>query len=48
MRTHLRKIGNSRGLIIPVAFLETGELEEEVNLRVGGKTLVAVCEIEWV
>lgn len=40
MRTHLRKIGNSRGVIIPAALLETCELEEEVNLRVEGKTLV--------
>ncbi|MBS3953302.1 MAG: hypothetical protein KGZ88_10160 [Methylomicrobium sp.] len=40
MRTHLRKIGNSRGVIIPAALLETCELGEEVNLRVEGKTLV--------
>lgn len=40
MRTHLRKIGNSRGIIIPVALLETCELGEEVNLRIEGKTLV--------
>ncbi|SOD22410.1 hypothetical protein [Nitrosomonas ureae] len=40
MRTHLRKIGNSRGLIIPAALLETCELGEEVNLRIEGKTLV--------
>ena len=26
MRTHLRKIGNSRGVIIPAALLETCEL----------------------
>ncbi len=40
MRTHLRKIGNSRGIIIPAALLETCELGEEVNLRVEGRTLV--------
>jgi len=40
MRTHLRKIGNSRGVIIPAALLETCELGEEVNLRVEGKSLV--------
>ncbi|WP_394753489.1 AbrB/MazE/SpoVT family DNA-binding domain-containing protein [Crenothrix sp.] len=40
MRTHLRKIGNSRGVIIPSALLEACELGEEVELRVEGKTLV--------
>ncbi|WP_347986419.1 AbrB/MazE/SpoVT family DNA-binding domain-containing protein [Methylomonas sp. AM2-LC] len=40
MHSQLRKIGNSRGIIIPSAFLEACELGEEVNLRVEGKTLV--------
>ena len=40
MRTHLRKIGNSRGVIIPSALLEACGLGEEVDLRVEGKTLV--------
>ncbi len=40
MRSHLRKIGNSRGIIIPAALLEACELGEEVNLRMEGKTLV--------
>ena len=40
MRTHLWKIGNLRGVIIPAASLETCELVEEVNLRIKGKTLV--------
>jgi antitoxin MazE len=40
MRTHLRKVGNSRGVIIPAALLEACELGEEVDLRVEGKTLV--------
>jgi antitoxin MazE len=40
MRTHLRKIGNSRGVIIPFALLEACGLGEEVDLRVEGKTLV--------
>lgn len=40
MRTQLRKIGNSRGLIIPVGLLEVCGLGEEVELRLEGKTLV--------
>ncbi|NOU21561.1 MAG: AbrB family transcriptional regulator [Methyloglobulus sp.] len=40
MRTHLRKVGNSRGVIIPSALLEACGLGEEVDLRVEGKTLV--------
>jgi antitoxin MazE len=40
MHCQLRKIGNSRGIIIPRAFLEACELGDEVNLRVEGKTLV--------
>lgn len=40
MRTHLRKIGNSRGVIIPSALLEACGLGEEVDLRIEGKTLV--------
>ena len=40
MRTHLRKVGNSRGVIIPAAFLETCQLSDEVELHIKGKTLV--------
>jgi len=40
MHSQLRKIGNSRGIIIPAAFLEACELGDEVNLRIDGKTLV--------
>jgi len=40
MRTHLRKVGNSRGVIIPAALLEACGLGEEVDLRVEGKTIV--------
>lgn len=40
MRTHLRKVGNSRGVIIPAALLEACGLGEEVDLRLEGKTLV--------
>ena len=40
MLTQLRKIGNSRGIIIPAAFLENCSLNDQVDLRVEGKTLV--------
>lgn len=40
MRSQLRKIGNSRGVIIPAALLETCELGDEVELRLEGKTLI--------
>ncbi|MGD0961053.1 MAG: AbrB/MazE/SpoVT family DNA-binding domain-containing protein [Methylomonas sp.] len=40
MRTHLRKIGNSRGLIIPAALLEACNIGEEVDMRIEGKSLV--------
>jgi antitoxin MazE len=40
MRTAIRRIGNSRGIIIPAALLESCELGEEVELSVQGKTLV--------
>ncbi len=40
MHTHLRKIGNSKGIIIPAAFLESCSLSDEVDLHIEGKTLV--------
>lgn len=40
MRTSLRKVGNSRGVIIPAAFLAACEMGEEVDIRVEGKTLL--------
>jgi antitoxin MazE len=40
MRTHLRKVGNSRGVIIPAALLEACELGDEVDLHIEGKTIV--------
>ncbi|NOR80632.1 MAG: AbrB family transcriptional regulator [Methyloprofundus sp.] len=40
MHTHLRKIGNSKGIIIPAAFLESCSLSDEVDLCIEGKTLV--------
>jgi len=42
MRTSLRKVGNSRGVIIPAALLAACEMEEEVEIRLDGKQLVIV------
>ena len=40
MRTHLRKVGNSRGVIIPAALLAACEMSGEVDIRLEGKNLV--------
>jgi antitoxin MazE len=40
MHTHLRKVGNSRGVIIPASFIEACSLKDSVDLRVEGNTLV--------
>ncbi len=40
MHTLLRKIGNSRGIIIPAAFIEQLHIENEVELTLEGETLV--------
>ena len=41
MRTSLRKIGNSRGIIIPAALLAAAEIGDEVELRqVSGKLVI--------
>ncbi|HQS03147.1 MAG: AbrB family transcriptional regulator [Halothiobacillus sp. 24-54-40] len=40
MRTHLRKVGNSRGVIIPAALLAQCALEHEIDIRVEGGALV--------
>lgn len=40
MRTNLRKVGNSRGVIIPAALLATCEMGDEVDIRLEGKNLV--------
>ena len=39
MRTTLRKIGNSRGVIIPATLLAACEMGDEVDIRLEGKTL---------
>ena len=40
MRTSLRKVGNSRGVIIPAALLAACEMSDEVDIRLEGKTLI--------
>ncbi len=40
MRANVRKVGNSRGVIIPAALLAACELGDEVELTIQGKTLV--------
>lgn len=40
MRTSLRKVGNSRGVIIPAALLAACEMADEVDIRLEGKSLV--------
>jgi len=40
MRTSLRKVGNSRGIIIPATLLAACEMGDEVDIRLAGKNLV--------
>ena len=40
MRTSLRKVGNSRGVIIPAPLLAACEMGDEVDIRLEGKNLV--------
>lgn len=40
MRTSLRKVGNSRGIIIPAMMLVACDLGDEVELTLQGKKLV--------
>lgn len=40
MRTSLRKIGNSRGVIIPASLLAACEMGDEVDIRLEGKNLL--------
>jgi antitoxin MazE len=40
MRIHLRKVGNSQGVIIPIAALEACDCGEEIEMRLEGKSLV--------
>lgn len=45
MRTSLRKVGNSRGVIIPAKLLAACEMGEEVEIRLEGKNLL-ICPIK--
>jgi antitoxin MazE len=40
MRTVLRKIGNSRGILIPAALLAACDIKEEVEMRVENNRLI--------
>lgn len=40
MRTTLRKVGNSRGVIIPVAFLSACQISNEIEMRQEGRSII--------
>lgn len=40
MKSTIRKIGNSRGILIPASFLEACEIEKEIELRLEGNRIV--------
>jgi len=40
MRTVIRKVGNSRGIIIPAAFIATCGFGDEVEIAVSGSKLI--------
>ncbi len=40
MRANLRKVGNSRGVIIPATLLAACEMDTEVDIRLEGKNIV--------
>ena len=40
MQTKIRKIGNSKGIIIPNAFLSEAGIEENIEISLKGKTVV--------
>lgn len=40
MRTHLRKIGNSKGVLIPAAMLAELGVSDEVEIHLEGQRLV--------
>lgn len=40
MRTVLRKVGNSRGVLIPAAFLESCGIGTEIEMRLEGRSIV--------
>ncbi|MES9857591.1 MAG: hypothetical protein ABW166_13445 [Sedimenticola sp.] len=40
MRTTLRKIGNSRGVLIPASFLTACEIDSEIEMHLDGNCIV--------
>ena len=40
METHLRKVGNSQGVIIPASFIDACSLKHDIDLRIESNTLV--------
>jgi antitoxin MazE len=40
MKSRIRKIGNSRGVLIPASFLSACEIESEIELRLDGGRIV--------
>lgn len=40
MRSTLRKIGNSRGVLIPASFLAACEIDGEIEMRLDGNRIV--------
>jgi antitoxin MazE len=40
MKSTLRKIGNSRGILIPASFLAACEIDNEIELRLDGNRIV--------
>ena len=40
MKSTLRKIGNSRGVLIPASFLAACEIDNEIELRLDGRRIV--------
>lgn len=40
MKSTVRKIGNSRGVLIPASFLAACEIENEIELRLDGSRII--------
>jgi len=40
MRTTLRKVGNSRGVLIPAAFLSACQISNEIEMRQEGRRII--------
>ena len=40
MRTTIRKIGNSRGVLIPAAFLASCQIEDQVEMQLQDRQIV--------